>query len=169
LVKALSLDQALRERELRSVVRECASSVAVITVAWEGILHGMTVTSVTTISFRPPAILVCLHQLCRTHRLVEASSHFVVNFLTENQCEWSDRFAGRQPQIEDRFAGIHTITGVTGAPILADCLAWLECCVTASHKAGDHTIFIANVVAGNTGTSGRPLIYYRGGYRLLNA
>jgi 3-hydroxy-9,10-secoandrosta-1,3,5(10)-triene-9,17-dione monooxygenase reductase component len=168
-VKALSLDEDLRERELRSVVRECASSVAVITVAWDGILHGMTVTSFATVSFRPPAILVCLHQVCRTHRLVQASSHFVVNFLTENQCEWSDRFAGRQPQIEDRFAGIHTVTGVTGTPIFADCLAWLECRVTASHTAGDHTIFVADVVAANTGIPGQPLIYHRGGYRLINA
>jgi flavin reductase (DIM6/NTAB) family NADH-FMN oxidoreductase RutF len=168
-LKTLSLDEVFRERELRSVVRECASSVAVVTVALDGILHGMTVTSFTTVSFYPPVILVCLHHLCRTHRLVQASSHFAVNFLAENQCQWSDRFAGRQPLIEGRFAGIHTVTGVTGAPILADCLAWLECRVTASHTAGDHTIFVADVVAGNTGTAGRPLIYYRGCYRLINA
>jgi flavin reductase (DIM6/NTAB) family NADH-FMN oxidoreductase RutF len=38
--------------------------------------------------------------------------------------------------------------------MLADCLAWLECRVTASRTAGDHTVFVADVVAGNTGTSG---------------
>jgi flavin reductase (DIM6/NTAB) family NADH-FMN oxidoreductase RutF len=168
-VKDFPLDEVRKERELRSVVRECASAVAVITVAWDGILHGMTITSFTIVSFRPPTILVCLDTLCRTHRLVQASSHFVVNFLTEHQCEWSDRFAGRQPQIEDRFAGIETVTGVIGAPVLADCLAWLECRVTASHTAGDRTIFVADVVAGNKATSGRPLIYYQGAYRLLNA
>ena len=168
-MRSSSLDAVLTERELRAVVREYASSVVIITVAWQGILHGMTATSFTTVSFRPPVILVCLHHLCRTHSLVQASSHFAINFLTENQCQWSDRFAGRHPEITDRFAGIQLATGITGVPILADCLAWLECCVTASYTAGDHTIFVANVVAGNTGTSGRPLIYYRGGYRLINA
>ena len=165
---SLSLDAVLRERELRAVVRECASGVAIITVAWEGILHGMTATSFTTVSFRPPIILVCMHHLSRTHRFIQASANFAINFLTENQFQWSERFAGRQPEIDDRFAGIRLVTGVTGAPILADCLAWLECRVTASHPAGDHTIFVADVVAGNLGNSGRPLIYYRGGYRLIS-
>jgi flavin reductase (DIM6/NTAB) family NADH-FMN oxidoreductase RutF len=168
-VKDFPIDEIYMERELRSVVRECASGVAVITVAWDGILHGMTITSFTIVSFRPLAILVCVHNLCRTHRLIQASSHFAVNFLTDNQYELSDRFAGRQPQIEDRFTGIDTVTGVTGAPLFTDCLAWLECRVTASHTAGDHTIFVADVITGNTGTSGRPLIYYQGAYRLLNA
>jgi len=168
MVEALSLDAVVRERELRAVVRECASSVAIITVAWEGILHGMTATSFTSVSFRPPIILVCLHRLSRTHRFTKASAYFAINFLKEGQFQWSDRFAGRQPESDDRFAGIHLVTGVTGAPIFADCLAWLECRVTASHKAGDHTIFIADVVAGNTGTSGRPLIHYQGGYRLIS-
>jgi flavin reductase (DIM6/NTAB) family NADH-FMN oxidoreductase RutF len=168
MVEALSLDAVLRERELRAVVRECASSVAILTVAWEGILHGMTATSFTTVSFRPPIILACLHRLSRTHSFTKASAYFAINFLTENQFQWSDRFAGRQPESDDRFAGIQLVTGVTGAPIFADCLAWLECRVTASHAAGDHTIFVADVVAGNIGTSDRPLIYYRGGYRSIN-
>lgn len=164
-----SLDAVLRERELRAVVRECASSVAIITVAWEGILHGMTATSFTTVSFRPPIILVCLHRLSRTHSFVQTSTYFAINFLTENQFQWSDRFAGRQPETNDRFAGIPLVTGVTGAPILADCLAWLECHVTASHVAGEHTIFIADVVTGNRGTSDRPLLYYQGCYRSISA
>jgi flavin reductase (DIM6/NTAB) family NADH-FMN oxidoreductase RutF len=168
MVEALSLEAGRRERELRAVVRECASSVAIITVAWEGVVHGMTATSFTTVSFRPPIILVCLHHLSRTHRFTQASGYFAINFLTENQIQWSDRFAGRQPEIDDRFASIQLVTGVTGAPILADCLAWLECHVTASHPAGDHTIFVADVVAGNVGTSDRPLIYYRGCYRSIS-
>ena len=168
MVEALSVDPVLRERELRAVVRECGSSVAIVTVAWEGKLHGMTATSFTTVSFRPPIILVCLHRLSRTHSFVQASGYFAINFLTENQFQWSDRFAGRQPEIDDRFAGIQLVTGVTGAPILADCLAWLEGRVTASYAVGDHTIFVADVVAGNLGTSDRPLIYYRGCYRSIS-
>lgn len=167
-MEALSLDADRRERELRAVVREYASSVAIVTVAWEGILHGMTVTSFTTVSFRPPIILVCLHHLSRTHRFVQASGYFAINFLTENQSQWSDRFAGRQPESDDRFAGIPLVTGVTGVTILADCLAWLECRVTASHAAGDHTIFVADVVSGNIVTSGQPLIYHRGCYHQIS-
>src|ERR1051325_9387700 len=110
MVEALSLDAVLRERELRAVVRECASSVAILTVAWEGILHGMTATSFTTVSFRPPIILVCLHRLSRTHSFTKASAYFAVNFLTENQFQWSDRFAGRQPESDYRFAGIQLVT-----------------------------------------------------------
>jgi flavin reductase (DIM6/NTAB) family NADH-FMN oxidoreductase RutF len=167
-VKSLSLDAVIKERELRTVVREYASSVAIITVAWKGVLHGMTATSFTTVSFRPPIVLICLHHLCRTRSLIKASAYFGINFLTEDQYHWSERFAGREPEINDRFSGIPIVTGVTGTPILADCLAWLECHVNASHIAGDHTIFVADVVAGNTGTSGRPLIYHQGAYRLIN-
>jgi 3-hydroxy-9,10-secoandrosta-1,3,5(10)-triene-9,17-dione monooxygenase reductase component len=36
----------------------------------------------------------------------------------------------------------------------------------ATLEAGDHTIVVGRVVAGETG-DGRPLLYYRGGYGAL--
>jgi flavin reductase (DIM6/NTAB) family NADH-FMN oxidoreductase RutF len=63
----------------------------------------------------------------------------------------------------DRFQGIGYTRQVTGAALLDDALAHVECELLERHPGGDHTIFIARVIAASA-TSERPLIYYRGGY-----
>ncbi len=55
--------------------------------------------------------------------------------------------------------------GVTGLPILADSIAWLECTVVDVHPAGDHDLYIARVdAASSTHEMTMPLLYYSGRY-----
>jgi flavin reductase (DIM6/NTAB) family NADH-FMN oxidoreductase RutF len=47
-------------------------------------------------------------------------------------------------------------------------LAHLECRVTASYEAGDHVIYVGEVVRIHV-NPGRPLVYQAGAYRRLGA
>ena len=165
---------------LRAVMRHWPTGVAVLTARHAGQVHGMTVNSFTSISLEPPLVLVCIERIVRTHALVEQSRAFAISFLREGQAWISDRFAGRNTENQDRFAGLNTYTAVTGAPILADNLGHLDCVVIAAHPAGDHTIFVAEVAsaaegsAWPTGPAGHdhaglsPLLYFDRGYHHLD-
>ena len=166
---------------LRAVMRHWPTGVAVLTSRHGGQAHGMTVNSFTSISLEPPLVLACIERNVRTHALVEQSRVFAISFLREGQDWISDRFAGRDSENLDRFEGLATYTAVTGAPILADNLGHLDCAVSADHRAGDHSIFVAEVVSAAVGSvqarrggDGHdqaglgPLLYFNRGYHRLD-
>lgn len=165
---------------LRAVMRHWPTGVAILTSRHGAQAHGMTVNSFTSISLEPPLVLACVERAVRTHALIEQSCIFAISFLRDGQSWISDRFAGRDTEHEDRFEGLRTYTAVTGAPILAENLGHLDCVVTAAHPAGDHTIFVAEVVSAaagsawaKTGADGHdhtgigPLLYFDRGYHRL--
>ena len=57
--------------------------------------------------------------------------------------------------------------GETGAPILADCLAFLECRVREVLDGGDHSIFLGEVVREGIINDVNPLLFFRGAYHGL--
>ena len=165
---------------LRAVMRHWPTGVAILTSRHGAQSHGMTVNSFTSISLEPPLVLACVERSVRTHGLIEQSGVMAISFLRDGQDWISDRFAGRDTEKKDRFEGLRTYTAVTGAPILADNLGHLDCVVIGAHAAGDHTIFVAEVVSAAVGsawaTAGGdghehgglgPLLYFDRGYHRL--
>jgi flavin reductase (DIM6/NTAB) family NADH-FMN oxidoreductase RutF len=159
------------DEELRESMRRWATGVTVVTVAHENVLHGMTVSSFTSVSLKPPLVLVSLERSTRTRQLVLDSSFFGVNILHASQEEVSNRFAGRIPDMEDRFADLKYHTLESGAPMLEDALACFDCRVSAVIEMATHTIVVGNVIAvfasGLELQDNEPLIYYNQAYRKL--
>ena len=60
---------------------------------------------------------------------------------------------------------VETRAGETGAPLLADATGWLECRLRGEHDAGDHTFFVADVLAAVPGRVPSGLVYVDGTYR----
>jgi flavin reductase (DIM6/NTAB) family NADH-FMN oxidoreductase RutF len=156
---------------LRSALRRWATGVTVVTSEHNGLRHGMTVNSFTSLSLQPPLVLVSLEKKTRTYSLVHKSSTFGVTILSEEQQQLADRFAGRQSENEDRFLGLETKTLVTGAPFIVGGLSFFDCRVISIQDAGTHSIFIGEVVAvlkePATGGAGYPVVYYKRAYRRL--
>ena len=70
------------------------------------------------------------------------------------------RFGLKTGRKTDKFEGLDYETKVTGAPVLKECLAWLDCRVVSYHDAGDHTLFIGEVLdAGVRREGDKPLLY----------
>jgi len=152
---------------LRAVMRHWTTGVTIVAARDGAQAHGMTVNAFTSVSLEPPLVLVCIERAVRTHALIERSRAFAISILREGQQTISDRFAGRETENGNRFAGLKTFTAVTGAPILADNIGYLDCAVVAAHPAGTHTIFIAEVVAAKGQPSGKPLLYFDRDYHSL--
>jgi flavin reductase (DIM6/NTAB) family NADH-FMN oxidoreductase RutF len=148
----------------RAVLGRFASGVTVVTTRDAGGRdHGLTVSAFASLSLVPPLVLICIDRASSVHPVLREATHFVVNILSAGQEALSRRFSGSDL---DRFDGIGYTRGNRGVAILEDVLAFVECRVARQHDEGDHTIFVGEVEAAET-NSGRPLLYYRGGYATL--
>ena len=151
----------LDERELRRALGCFATGVTVVTAAAEdGAYVGLTVNSFTSLSLEPPLVLWALGVESPLLQTFEKASHFAVNVLAENQVEISQRFALRAV---DKFSELKVHQGAGGAPLLAECAAWLECRASSHQRYGDHVLFIGEVEKA-AATEARPLLYLRGRY-----
>jgi flavin reductase (DIM6/NTAB) family NADH-FMN oxidoreductase RutF len=153
--------------QLRQAMRLWATGVTVVTSKHEGTVHGMTVSSFTSVSLTPPQVLIALAQATRTHELVKTSRTFGVTVLGADQQEISNRFAGRQPDDEERLSGLDTFSLVSEAPLIKGGIAHFDCHVIATFTSGTHTIFIGEVVAARSELQGEPLLYFNRKYQKL--
>jgi len=135
-----------------------------VTSRYEGQQYGMTVNSFTSISLEPPLILVTLRKLTRTHDLVVKSGTFVVTILTAEQQELSERFAGKVPNIVDRFEGVQTERLFADIPVFKNGMAYFHCRVLNSMPVGENTLFVAEVIAAQGEGEGNPLVYHNREY-----
>ena len=152
--------------QFRDALRHFPAGVTVVTIKSGEEVHGMTVSAFASVSPTPPLILVVIDHRGRGHELLERSNAvFAVNFLREDQQALSNQFAWQK---EDRFGIGEWETAVTGAPILTNALAWLDCTVYSRHTAGTHTIYIGEVKASHVAApEQKPLIYWNRDYRKI--
>lgn len=148
----------------RQLLGRFATGVTVLTVAGpDGRPHGMTASSLASVSLEPPLVLVCVDHAARMHPLIVSAERFVLNVLGVGQEELSRRFADPH---DDRFDGVGHRTSADGLVLLDGALAHIECRKELLHEAGDHTIVLGRVTGGEA-REGRPLVYFRGGYTEL--
>ena len=151
-------------RLFRHACGRFATGITIATVLdAQGLPHGLTVNSFSSVSLEPPLISICLGHAVTVIDAFRESKYFGINVLAEGQEELSDRFARKGC---DRFEGIEWYRGETGAPLLPGVLAAIECGTRHRVTAGDHDIFIAEMVRAEV-ADGEPLIYYAGRYRGL--
>lgn len=152
----------IEKNELRRVMGHFATGVTVITTfSAEGVLHGLTANSLTSVSLNPPLLLVCVEKKAESYGSFESSRVFTVNVLAEDQEDISRRFATSGV---NKFEGVAYQRGANGCPIIHGALAYLECKLYDAHDGGDHTIYIGEIEQAET-REGRPLVFFRGGYR----
>jgi len=149
--------------EFRRVMGHFPSGVTVVTSCRPGGEPcGLTLNAFCSVSLEPPLVLVCVETLADSHDCILEHGAFTVNVLAEEGGETlSRRFS--EPGMDEKFEGVAYTAGVTGAPVLDQALAWMECRVTNAIPAGDHTIIVGEVIEGDA-RKGHPLVYYRGGY-----
>lgn len=142
----------------RAVLGQWPTGVAVVTTIAGGVRHGMTAGSFGSVSLDPPLVMVCLARNIHTHALIVRSGVFGVSFLGKDQAHIGHRFAGREPG--DRFAGASWTAAPTGAPVLDEALAWLDCRVVHAYPGGDHTIFVGEVLTARASRRTAPLLFH---------
>jgi flavin reductase ActVB len=134
-----------------------ASGVAVITARRsDGHPCGLAATSVTSLSARPPSLLVSVSHESRCHRALSESERFGVHLMRSDELELARVFAGKG---DDKFAGVdwHWDGEV---PELAGTLAYLRCRRAAKFEQYDHTVLVGDIEGGRI-EEGEPLLYAR--------
>lgn len=139
------------------------SGVTVITTVREGMPHGMTASSFSSLSLDPPLVLVSVDQRARLHRLLPDTGRYEVSILAKGQDALSTHFAGRPggpleiPWIE-----------AEGLPFLDGALAHLACDVVDAVPGGDHIIYIGRITHAQVWPDREPLLYHGGKYATLS-
>jgi flavin reductase (DIM6/NTAB) family NADH-FMN oxidoreductase RutF len=149
----------------KSVMRQVAGAVSVITTADGQQWAGLTATSLTALSAEPPTILICVNRAASAWPVLEKAGRFAVNLLSAEQKEIADRFAGRGGERgEQRFAGEIWEQLATGAPVLSNALASLDCITEEVINRHSHAIVIGRVKAIGSSSAPGALLYWRGAY-----
>ncbi|MFE3183040.1 flavin reductase family protein [Streptomyces violascens] len=160
----------------RSAMARVAGPVAVVTVrAPDGVPCGMTVSSLCSVSLRPPLVLFCVAATASCHPVLRTARRWCVSVLAAGQEDVARRFAAKG---EDRFAG-PGLDIFGGLPAVRGSLARLLCAYERIVPAGDHSMVIGRVLEaqlpsgeGSLMSSGghpadAPLVYHARGYRSL--
>jgi flavin reductase (DIM6/NTAB) family NADH-FMN oxidoreductase RutF len=143
----------------RAVLGQWPTGVSVVTTVVGEQRYGVTASSFSSVSLDPPLVSVCLARTAFAHDLLVQSGVFGVTILAKDHAEVGQRFARYDPAV-DRFEGLPWETAVTGSPLLASALGWLDCKVAQVYDGGDHTIFLGEVLAGATPRTTSPLLYH---------
>jgi flavin reductase (DIM6/NTAB) family NADH-FMN oxidoreductase RutF len=148
----------------RQALSQFASGITVVTTCdGSGGPMGLTVSAFCSVSLEPPLVLVSVDGHSETHAGFQASGIFAVSVLAEGQDAVSRLFARAGPA---KFGELPMVAGGRGLLLVPDALAHLECEVRAAHPAGDHVLYVGEIVTLAV-RPGRPLVYQRGGYRRL--
>ncbi len=158
----------ISSEEYRNVLRHYPSGVTLVAVRAGEEVHGLTVSAFASISPQPPLIMVIIDHRHRAYRLFEREGAvFSVNILRQDQVELSNRFAWVKD--EDRFLVGDWQRAVTGAPVLASCLAWMDCTIHGRYAAETNTLYVGEVQAAHVPEpDAAPLLYWNRGYRRLD-
>ena len=145
----------------RQVMGRFATGVTLLTTRFDEGVLGMTANAVMSLSLEPPLVVVSVDKKNSMHECLIQGKCFALNVLRADQEEISRRFAISGPK---DFSGLRLTAAETGAPILVDAIAFVDCKLVEILSGGDHDMFVGEPVAGEV-RDGEPLIFYGGEYR----
>jgi flavin reductase (DIM6/NTAB) family NADH-FMN oxidoreductase RutF len=150
----------------RRILGHFCTGVIIVTALDEATPVGMTCQSFSSLSLDPPLVLFSASHTSTSWPRIQRAGSFAVNILADDQEPLCRRFATSGA---DKFASIDWSIGAAGAPLLAGCLAHIECRLQSVTVAGDHDIVIGEPLAMDEDPSRDPLVYFRSGYGRFSA
>ncbi len=125
--------------------------VTLLTSRYRDRINVMAAAWVAPISYQPPFVGVAISPARLTHDLIRRSGVFALNIPGRPLAEQTDRagtISGHD--LEDKLVELGltpTDAQEIDVPLIEECLAHLECAVVDALDLGDHTLFVAEVVA----------------------
>ena len=143
----MSIDRALKK---------LTTGIYIVTTREESQINGMVASWVSQVSFSPPLVMVAVKKERYSHQMIAKAKVFALNILSTEQKKEVPNFKGTH-EPEAKFFNTPYETRKTGAPIIKDSIAYLDCVLTDQFTPGDHTLFIGEVIEGNILKDGEPL------------
>lgn len=160
-------DPVFDQKDFRTTMGQFCTGVVIATGAPDGVPAGFAAQSFVSLSLDPPLIAICPAKTSTSWPKLREAGAFCVNMLHASQVDVCNNFAKSGG---DKFSDLAWRPGTTGAPVLADALAWVECTLENEIEAGDHTIAIGRVQAyERLDEAAGPLLFFRGKYGEFDA
>ena len=128
--------------------RRLTAGVYVVGVADGERRNAFTAAWLMQVSFDPLLLALSVNPGHASYPLLVGGGGFAVSVLSHDQVHLATHFGTRSGRETDKLDGIAWRPGRTGAPILTEAVAWVECRLTERIPAGDHEIVIGRPVAG---------------------
>lgn len=141
---------------MENLLKQVSHGVYVIGVGTGEQQNAFTAAWVMQVSFDPLMLALSINPKHYSYQLLQASGVCTINVLKQDQQAIAEHFGRFAPE---KMLGFQWQQAKTGAPILAESLAYFDCQVSHSTEAGDHKIVVCNVVTAAMLNQGRPLLY----------
>jgi 3-hydroxy-9,10-secoandrosta-1,3,5(10)-triene-9,17-dione monooxygenase reductase component len=143
----------------RELMSNWTTGVSIVTAYDGSEPAGCTVSSLTSVSLRPPLLLIGLARASRMFRILMDAQTFCVNILAARQQGLSTKFAAEVHHSE-RFSDV-AMTDVAGSPMLDGCLANVVCAVHTEFVVGDRALVVGQPLQHRATPEERPLVIFR--------
>lgn len=133
-------------RDVDKVFSKFKSGVYVVTTVIDDVKYGWTVSWVSKASFKPALVMVSIGKNRNEHEKFIEAEVFAVNVLGDKDIEVGRHFGLSSGGNVNNFNDVDFIELKTGCPILKDCVGAVDCKIVKSIDAGDHVIFVGEVL-----------------------
>jgi flavin reductase (DIM6/NTAB) family NADH-FMN oxidoreductase RutF len=153
----------MNEEQLKNVGRalgQIPSGGSILTARQGERSTGMLASWVQQASFEPPSITVAVRHGRPVQELIEASGHFLLNLIGEDRGPMFRHFSKGFGPGEPAFEGLNRRDEPEGV-ILKDCIAYMKCRVLDKLNAGDHTIYVGEIIEAGSEGQTKPYVHLR--------
>ena len=128
-------------------LRKIPHGVYIVGVAQDSQLNAFTATWLTQVSFTPPLVAVGIKKESHSLEMIKQGRVFSVNLLGKGQKSLAEHFVKPATVVGEKLKEIAHRQGKTGAPVLDDAIAYVECELREiANEQGDHAVVIGEVV-----------------------
>lgn len=145
----------------RAAMRHVAATVYAVTALQGGRSYGILATAVSSLSFDPPSLLVCINRNASLHSPLLAEGRFCVNVLGLGNRDVAEQFM--VPGAADRFS-VGDWDLASGLPVLASAQSSFLCRLVHAHDFGTHSIVIGELEEARHRHDATPLTYFDRNY-----
>ncbi|MFO7882784.1 MAG: flavin reductase family protein [Kosmotogaceae bacterium] len=135
------------------------SSTTIVTMNVNGKLNGIAVAWITRVSGNPPMLTVSIGKTRYSHELLKNAENFGVCIMKKSARKTVEFFGTKSGRDVNKFDKYEYSLTERETPILSDSVAFIECKIDSTADAGDHTLFIGEVINQKLYEDKEPLLY----------
>ncbi len=140
--------------DIKEALRSLTYGLYIITTLADGKRNAMLASWVSQVSFDPPRIMVAVKKTRLTHSMLHAAGTF--GLMVVQRGKERDLSVYKGPDPERKFAGRTVDFGAGGTPLLTEYLSAFDLKIVDTVDAGDHTLFIGEVLSARSSGPGIP-------------
>ena len=148
----------ITDKNITKALRQLEYGVYVVTMGHGTEGNAFTASWVSQISSEPPMIALSVHNKHQSSRLINNAGSFVVHLISSTHAEFAKIYYGPAESGYDKLKNADIANApITGSPLLKGAAGYLECRIVNSVAAGNHTLYVAEVVAAGLDDDGPKL------------